>query len=173
MHILLEWLITLWMLFLELLKITIHLKLDCVMWMIRNQLPWEMRLLLYSEKGFWPWDLTMVFGIWQCWHKSQHMFWQPQHFKITMLFVGILVLVLMCFVCSHCFVDAEKILFPIKCFVTTIALYLDPSHIYSFILHNDFLLLDNFFHQRIFHSFACVPCAKITNFEDLVLVSFF
>ena len=140
--------------------------------MIRNQLPWKWDCYYIQEKDFNPGILRwfLAFGNVDI---NPNTFWQLQHFSIIMLFVGILALVLMCFVCSHCFVDAEKILFPLKCFVTTIALYLDPSHIYSFILHNNFLLLNNFFHQWIFHSFACVPCAKITNFEELVLVSFF
>ena len=61
-------------------------------------------------------------------------------------------------VCSHWYVDAEKVLFPVKCFIITIAL-LHTFHLCSFVLHN-FLLVINFFCQRIFHSFTCVPCEK-------------
>ena len=71
-----------------------------------------------------------------------------------------------CFVCSHWYVDKVDELPSIKCFVIAIALYLHSFHLCSFILHNNFLLI-NFFCQ-IFHSFQCVPHAKRTNLEEHV-----
>ena len=70
------------------------------------------------------------------------------------------------FVCFHQYGNAEKVLFPIKCFVTTIALYLQFFHLCSFTLLEVFYL--NFFCQKLFHSITCVLRAKRTNFQDLV-----
>ena len=70
------------------------------------------------------------------------------------------------FVCFHQYGNAEKEIFPIKCFVTTIALYLQFFHLCSFTLLEVFYL--NFFCQKLFHSIRCVLHAKRTNFQDLV-----
>lgn len=71
--------------------------------------------------------------------------------QMLMHVLRVTAVVLMCFIRSHQYAYAEKVLFRVKCFVMTIALYLDLFHLSLFILHNSFLLLVNFFRQRIFY----------------------
>ena len=75
---------------------------------------------------------------------------QPQHSGAVVPFVDMSALVQTYFIRSRYYDGVEKALFPNKCFVITIALYLHAFHLCS-----------------LFHSFACVPCTKRTNLVDL------
>ena len=74
------------------------------------------------------------------------------------------------FVGSHQCIGAEKSLFPAKCFVITIALYFHPFHLCSFILHNNFILLVNFFCQRIFNFIHTYKLCQLVMAEKCIEV---
>lgn len=74
------------------------------------------------------------------------------------------------FVGSHQCIGAEKSLFPAKCFVITIALYFHPFHLCSFILRNNFILLVNFFCQRIFHFIHTYKLCQLVMVEKFIEV---
>ena len=93
----------------------------------------------------------------QCRCQCRLIFWQPLHFGAVVPFVDTSAFKPTFIVRSHQYANAEKALFPIKCPVITIALYLHSLHLCSFI----------FSCQIIFHSTACVARVKRTNLEDL------